>query len=142
MFLPGFKVNTRLTLGKLKVLSKRPLLQYTGYVHFQLHIVELSSVLNLKSVFLFLGFSRLIWEWVQIYHCIFLDNKGGRKKVLKKNIFKRKWRQSLTRGQFDKLVCTLCQTVCALCTTFEKLFTGIKVQPKAQNISLGRKTVN
>ena len=54
----------------------------------------------------------------------------------------------ISRGQFHKLVCalfwtvcTLCQTVPALPPTFETLFTGVKVQPKAQKIGLGRKTV-
>ena len=33
------------------------------------------------------------------------------------------------------------QTICALCPTFKKLFTDAKVQHKAQNIGVGRKTV-
>ena len=41
--------------------------------------------------------------------------------------------RGLYRSQFQKLVCALRQIVCAICPTFEKLFTGVKVWPKVQN---------
>ena len=47
----------------------------------------------------------------------------------------------LAMGRFHKLIYALCQTICALRPTFEKLFTGAKVQRKAQKISVERKTV-
>ena len=43
-------------------------------------------------------------------------------------------------GQFHKLIHALHQNICALCSTFEKLFTGTKVQRKAQKIGVGCKT--
>ena len=46
-----------------------------------------------------------------------------------------------TWNRFPKLVCAICQTVFALCPTFEKLFTGVKVWCKAQKIGVGGKTV-
>ena len=48
---------------------------------------------------------------------------------------------ALIGGQSHKLVGSLCWTVCALRTTFEKLFTIVKVLPKSQKNSGGRKTV-
>ena len=44
-------------------------------------------------------------------------------------------------GLFHKLIYALRQTIYALHPTFEKLFTGAKVQHKAQKIGVGRKTV-
>ena len=44
-------------------------------------------------------------------------------------------------GQFHKLIYALRQTICALRSTFEKLFTGAKVQRKAQKIEVRCKTV-
>ena len=60
---------------------------------------------------------------------------NGRKYCLKK-IFNKK-----VRGRFHKWCCALTPNFCALCPTFEKLFTGAKVRCKAQTIGVGRKTV-
>ena len=46
-----------------------------------------------------------------------------------------------TKGRFRKMIYALRQTICALRPTFEKLFTGAKVQHKGQKISVGRQTV-
>ena len=47
-----------------------------------------------------------------------------------------------TRCRFHKLIYILRPAICALRTTFEKLFTGAKVWRKVQKISVGRKTFN
>ena len=44
-----------------------------------------------------------------------------------------------TRCRFHKLIYILRPAICALRTTFEKLFTGAKVWRKVQKISVGRK---
>ena len=44
-------------------------------------------------------------------------------------------------SQFHKLICPLHHTVVALRQTIEKLFTGAKVQRKAQQIAVWCKTV-
>ena len=49
---------------------------------------------------------------------------------------------SAIRSQIYKMVVTLCQTICTLCPTFEKIFCGIKVWHGARKIGIGRKTVN
>ena len=48
---------------------------------------------------------------------------------------------SLIWGQFHKRFCAPTPNFCALCPTFEKLFTGAKVRRKVQKFGLGRETV-
>ena len=47
-----------------------------------------------------------------------------------------------TPGWFHKRFCTLTPNFRTLRPTFEKLFTGAKVQCREQKFGLGRKTVN
>ena len=49
--------------------------------------------------------------------------------------------RSSFRGLFHKLIYALRQTICALRQSLKKLFTGAKVQGKAQKIGVGPKTV-
>ena len=79
--------------------------------------------------------------WI-FYYCAHCTNKLKRKLLHDFDSNDDHVKPVASWGRFRELIYALHQTICAQCPTFEKLFNGAKVQPKAQKKGIGRKTDN